>query len=206
MVCLTSTTGVFIHYFVPKMRELYPWGLFKAPFLRNSEWKRFEATVKSGKVLWFEKIVVFISTLEAGFQFDASNLSLIGCLSPGYFIDRASVWNLFEAKCDISTCNFEWDMDRILFELFCKLESSLEIIITWNCMYKTTPSKFPKFALPMACFVGGTFAQIRPPATKLSRASHPHVVFWQFCLHQNLGVLPTIRICLCSIESWYYLG
>ena len=87
IVCLTSTTGVFIHYFVPKMRELYPWGLFKAPFLRNSEWKRFEATVKSGKVLWFEKIVVFISTLEAGFQFDASNLSLIGCLSPGYFID-----------------------------------------------------------------------------------------------------------------------
>lgn len=96
MVCLTSTTGVFIHYFVPKMRELYPWGLFKAPFLRNSEWKRFEATVKSGKVLWFEKIVVFISTLEAGFQNDVTNSTS----------DWLSTYEIIAIVCLLKSCVF----------------------------------------------------------------------------------------------------
>ena len=64
MLCITSTFGVVVYYFMPRARELYPWGLFKAPFLRNSEWRRFEATAKSGRVLWFEKLTLFANNLE----------------------------------------------------------------------------------------------------------------------------------------------
>ena len=97
-------------------------------------------------------------------------------------------------------------MDWILFELFRQLESSLEIVAIGDRMYSTASSKFSNFSLSMACSIGSTFAQIRPPAVEFSRASYSHVVYWEFRLYQNIRMLSTIRIRLCSTESWNHLG
>ena len=97
MVCLTSVIGIVVHYLMPRMRQLYPWGLFKAPFLRNSEWRRFEATAKSGRVLWFEKLSVLIGVLERNIIYPLAilNETWLAFHSKTYFIDWPPVLKCF---------------------------------------------------------------------------------------------------------------
>ena len=92
MVAITAFNGLFCHYFIPRMRQLYPWGLFKAPCLRNSEWSRFEATEKSGKILWFEKLSVFVTGIERHIIFPLAilNEAWIGWMDESnYFIESS---------------------------------------------------------------------------------------------------------------------
>lgn len=60
ILCLN---GIYLHYLIPTVRNPNPWGLFKAPLLKNNEWKKFEVT-EPAKVMWFETMNLYLNLIE----------------------------------------------------------------------------------------------------------------------------------------------
>ena len=55
--------GFFLHYLFPVLRNPNPWGLFKTPWLRNHEFRKFEVT-EPAKVMWFEMTTLVLIAVE----------------------------------------------------------------------------------------------------------------------------------------------
>jgi len=63
LVGLLGLNGINLHYLIPTVRNPNPWGLFKAPLLKNNEWRKFEVT-EPAKVMWFETMSLYLNLLE----------------------------------------------------------------------------------------------------------------------------------------------
>lgn len=58
--------GIYSHYLIPAFRNPNPWGIFKAPLLKNHEYGHFEVKGPA-KVMWFETLSILLSFLERYF-------------------------------------------------------------------------------------------------------------------------------------------
>ena len=59
-------TGIYSHYLIPALRNPNPWGIFKAPLLKNHEYGHFEVK-EPARVMWFETLSILLSFLERYF-------------------------------------------------------------------------------------------------------------------------------------------
>ncbi|EDW30761.1 GL13332 [Drosophila persimilis] len=68
--------GFLLHYAVPQMRKHMPWLCFARPLLRQREFGQFEVT-NAPKIMWFEKLYVYLSVLERNVLFPLLAISSI---------------------------------------------------------------------------------------------------------------------------------
>ncbi|XP_052857450.1 LOW QUALITY PROTEIN: protein pecanex [Drosophila gunungcola] len=60
--------GLLLHYIVPQMRKHMPWLCFARPLLRQREFGQFEV-LNAPKIMWFEKLYIYLSVLERNVLF-----------------------------------------------------------------------------------------------------------------------------------------
>lgn len=60
--------GLLLHYIVPQMRKHMPWLCFSRPLLRQREFGQFEV-LNAPKIMWFEKLYIYLSVLERNVLF-----------------------------------------------------------------------------------------------------------------------------------------
>eukprot|EP00794_Sanderia_malayensis_P020280 gene20280-22266_t len=71
---LTAVVGVFNHYLVPQLRKQLPWLLGSSPVLKSEEYFLFE-TLVAAKIMWFEKMYVWLFTIEKNILYPLTFLS-----------------------------------------------------------------------------------------------------------------------------------
>lgn len=64
----TGALGLFLHYIIPQMRKHMPWLCFARPLLRQKEFGQFEVA-DAAKVMWFEKVYIYLCMLERNVLF-----------------------------------------------------------------------------------------------------------------------------------------
>ncbi|XP_017064218.1 protein pecanex [Drosophila eugracilis] len=60
--------GLLLHYIVPQMRKHMPWLCFARPLLRQREFGQYEV-LNAPKIMWFEKLYIYLSVLERNVLF-----------------------------------------------------------------------------------------------------------------------------------------
>lgn len=68
LYAFTGGLGLLLHYIIPQMRKHMPWLCFARPLLRQKEYGQFEVA-HAPKVMWFEKVYIYLCMLERNVMF-----------------------------------------------------------------------------------------------------------------------------------------
>lgn len=60
---IAGLVGFLNHYVLPQLRKQLPWLCFSHPLLKSAEYNQFEVD-ESAKIMWFERIYVWVKLLE----------------------------------------------------------------------------------------------------------------------------------------------
>jgi len=60
---MAGLLGFMLHYVIPQLRKQLPWLCFSHPILKSKEYSQFEVR-KAAKVMWFEKILIWLQLVE----------------------------------------------------------------------------------------------------------------------------------------------
>ena len=55
--------GLLLHYVIPQLRKQLPWLCFSHPLIRSHEYSQFEVH-EAAKLMWFEKMLLWLSVVE----------------------------------------------------------------------------------------------------------------------------------------------
>ncbi|KAF5299608.1 hypothetical protein FQA39_LY11523 [Lamprigera yunnana] len=61
--CIAGSLGFLLHYIIPQLRKQLPWLCIARPVLRSHEYGQFQVR-GAAKVMWFERIYVYLCFLE----------------------------------------------------------------------------------------------------------------------------------------------
>ncbi|KAI6650492.1 Pecanex-like protein 1 [Oopsacas minuta] len=61
---LTILVGVLTHYVIPQLRKKHPWMLLRNPLLRSKEYSLDHEVRKDAKIMWFERVHVWLEITE----------------------------------------------------------------------------------------------------------------------------------------------
>jgi len=73
---IAGITGFLLHYLLPHLRKQTPWQCFSAPILTSHEHSQFEVRA-AAKVMWWERILLWISMLERSVLYPLIFLSAV---------------------------------------------------------------------------------------------------------------------------------
>ncbi|XP_054257111.1 pecanex-like protein 1, partial [Macrosteles quadrilineatus] len=79
--CVTTCVGLLLHYVMPQLRKQLPWLCIARPVLRSHEHSQFEVR-DAAKVMWFEKLYVYLSYLERNILYPVVFLACLTTDSP----------------------------------------------------------------------------------------------------------------------------
>lgn len=73
---MAGILGFMLHYVIPQLRKQLPWLCFAHPMLKSQEYGQFEVR-KAAKVMWFEKICLWLQLFEKSIVFPMVLLSAL---------------------------------------------------------------------------------------------------------------------------------
>ncbi|XP_004519177.1 protein pecanex [Ceratitis capitata] len=76
LYAFTGGLGLLLHYIIPQMRKHMPWLCFARPLLRQKEYGQFEVS-HAPKVMWFEKVYIYLCMLERNVMFPLLVISAV---------------------------------------------------------------------------------------------------------------------------------
>ncbi|XP_037072385.1 pecanex-like protein 1, partial [Pollicipes pollicipes] len=78
---LPAGTGFLIHYLLPQLRKQVPWLCVAHPVLRAAEYRQFEVS-EPARIVWFERLSVWLCSLERNILYPLVVLSALTVDSP----------------------------------------------------------------------------------------------------------------------------
>ncbi|XP_043237692.1 pecanex-like protein 1 isoform X2 [Amphibalanus amphitrite] len=78
---LPIVTGLLVHYLIPQLRKQVPWLCVAHPILRAAEYRQFEVT-EPARITWFERLYVWLCSLERNVLYPLVVLSALTVESP----------------------------------------------------------------------------------------------------------------------------
>ncbi|XP_013392762.1 pecanex-like protein 1 [Lingula anatina] len=78
---IAGTLGLLIHYLIPQLRKEMPWLCCSHPLLQSHERSQFEVR-DAAKVMWFEKVYLWLRFIEKNFLYPTLFLSALTSSAP----------------------------------------------------------------------------------------------------------------------------
>ena len=79
-------SGLLVHYLIPQLRKQVPWLCVAHPILRAAEYRQFEVS-EPARVTWFERLYVWLCSLERNVLYPLVVLSALTVDSP-HLVDK----------------------------------------------------------------------------------------------------------------------
>ena len=73
---IAGVVGFFCHYILPQLRKQLPWLCFSQPLLKSHEYEHFEVR-QAAKVMWFERMYIWMKFFEKSFVYPMIFLSAL---------------------------------------------------------------------------------------------------------------------------------
>ena len=111
---ITILVGVFTHYVIPQLRKKHPWLLLRHPLLRSKEYSLDHEVRKDAKIMWFERVHVWLEIVERYILYPLVFLEAMtnsafqlqqtfGSVGAGVVLSLAAMKVIRNAYCEVGT-------------------------------------------------------------------------------------------------------